>query len=268
MSRPTVIAIVFFVCFIAIPLHAQQQPASGVKVRQARVLVLTGNEHPAHAWKETAPLLAKFLAEDPRLATTISENPEFVGSVKLHTYYDVVVLNYMNWQSPGPSQSALVNFKKYVERGNGLVLVHFACGAFQDWPEFPAMAGRVWDPKLRGHDPYGKFTVDIVEGNNPITRGLKSFETIDELYTCLTGDKEIEVLATAKSKVDGKEYPIAFVNRYGTGRVFHCVLGHDVQALSNPSVQELYRRGTAWAAGFTPVARSTPADRPKVSPSP
>ena len=45
-------------------------------------------------------------------------------------------------------------------------------------------------------------------------------------------------------------------NRYGTGRVFHCVLGHDVQALSNPSVQELYRRGTAWAAGFTPVAKA------------
>jgi uncharacterized protein len=256
MNRLTVIAVVLLVCAVAIPLPAEEPATHTGKPRQARIVVVTGNEHPDHAWKETAPLLAKFLAEDPRLTTTINENPEFLGSVKLHTYYDAVVLNYMNWQSPGPSASALVNFKKYVERGNGLVLVHFACGALQDWPEFPAMAGRVWDPKLRGHDPYGKFTVEIAATNNPIIRGLKSFETTDELYTCLSGDKEIEVLATARSKVDGKEYPIAFVNRYGAGRVFHCVLGHDLEALSNPAVQELYRRGTAWAAGFTPVPKA------------
>lgn len=227
------------------------QAAEPVKV--AKVLVLTGNEYPGHKWKETAPLVARFLAQDRRLATTVNEKPAFLASPDLHQY-DVVVLNYMNWESPDPGPQARENLRRFVADGKGLVLIHFACGAFQGWPEFRNIAGRVWDPKLRGHDPHGKFTVLIADPEHPITRGMKAFETIDELYTCLAGDKQIHVVAKAISKVDHKEYPMAFVNHYGKGRVFHCVLGHDAQALSIEPVQELYRRGTAWAAGLEPVA--------------
>jgi type 1 glutamine amidotransferase len=235
---------------VAYGAEDQAAPAA----RQAKVLVLTGNEYPGHPWKETAPLLAKFLASDPRLATSVNADPKFLASPKLHEY-DAIVLNYMNWQSPDPGPEARENLKKFVESGKGLVLVHFACGAFQGWPEFKNIAGRVWDPKLRGHDPHGKFTVEITGVEHPITKGMKAFETIDELYTCLTGDKEIQVLAKATSKVDKKDYPMAFVNQYGKGRAFHCVLGHDARALTPAGVQELYCRGTAWAAGLTPVAQ-------------
>jgi type 1 glutamine amidotransferase len=44
---------------------------------------------------------------------------------------------------------------------------------------------------------------------------------------------------------------MVFVLTPGKGRAFHCVLGHDVKALNGP-VQQLYRRGTAWAAGLEP----------------
>mgnify|MGYP005838186733 CR=1 FL=1 len=232
-------------------LGAQGDAASPAAAKQAKVLVLTGNEYPGHKWKETAPLLARFLSADERLATVREDDPGFLASPKLHEF-DVIVLNYMNWESPDPGPQARENLKKFVEGGKGLVLVHFACGAFQDWPEFKNIAGRVWDPKLRGHDPHGKFTVEITDVPHPITRGMQSFETVDELYTCLAGEKEIQVLAKATSKVDKKDYPMAFVNHYGKGRVFHCVLGHDVQAFSAEAVQVLYRRGTLWAAGLSP----------------
>jgi uncharacterized protein len=52
---------------------------------------------------------------------------------------------------------------------------------------------------------------------------------------------------------------MAFVSQYGKGRTFHCLLGHDTKALSVPGVQELYRRGCAWAAGLAPV---TPPSAP------
>ena len=93
---------------------------------------------------------------------------------------------------------------------------------------------------------------------HPIVRGMTDFDTQDELYTCLVGDHPIEVLAQAKSKVDGKYYPMAFVSHYGKGRTFHCTLGHDAKALSVPGVQELYRRGCAWAAGWRRLPRSPP----------
>jgi hypothetical protein len=163
--------------------------------------------------------------------------------------YDVIVLNYVNWQVPAPGEAAKNNLKKAIAGGKGFVLVHFACGAWQDWPEFKELAGRVYDPKLRGHDPHGTFPVEIAMPEHPVVKGMQPFETVDELYTCLTGDRPVDVVATARSKVDKKIYPMAFCFDYGKGHVFHCVLGHDGKALVNPPVGELYRRGTAWAAG-------------------
>lgn len=249
MKRLSIVAIALgAACLAAGPTWAADPAPAGRT--QAKVLVLTGNEYPGHKWRETAPLIAKFLAQDSRLAVDLNEQPEFLASPKLQDY-DAIVLNYVNWKCPDPGETARANLKRFVENGKGLVLVHFACGAFQEWPEFRQIAGRTWNPKFRGHDPRGPFTVEITSVKHPITKGLKPFQLTDELYTCLDGDRPIEVLAKATSKVDKKDYPMAFVNHYGQGRVFHCVLGHDVLALTPEPVQELYRRGTAWSAGLS-----------------
>ena len=214
-----------------------------------KVLIVTGVDYPGHKWKETTPVLAKAIAADKRLDVTITAEPNDLASGKLGDY-DVIVLHFMNWEVPDPGPKARANLKRVVQSGRGLVLVHFACGAFQDWPEFGKLAGRAWDPKLRGHDPHGKFAVKITDDRHPVMKAMKEFETVDELYTCLAGETPIKVLATARSKVDDKDYPMAFVLDYGKGRVFHSVLGHDVQALDNPEVGRLYRNACAWAAGL------------------
>lgn len=224
-----------------------------VKVKEGRdvgikALIVTGVDHPAHNWRETTPTLVRLLEADKRIVVRVVEDPYMLDSHALHRY-DVVIIHFMNWDEPSPGLLARQNIKRFVGQGKGLVLIHFACGAWRDWDEFIELAGRVWDPKLRPHDPRGKFTVEIVNKDHPITIGMQSFETDDELYTCLSGDRKIEVLAEARSKVDGLKYPIAFVLNYGAGRVFQCTLGHDVKALSVPQVGELLRRGVLWASG-------------------
>ncbi len=216
----------------------------------ARILIITGIDYPGHKWQETAPVLAKGLRQDPRLTVTTVEKPEILASDQIFGY-DALVIHFMNWETPDPGPKARENLMKFAQQGGGIVLTHFACGAFQEWPDFVKVVGRVWDPKLRGHDPYGPFQVDIADANHPITRGLQPFEITDELYTCLTGRTPIKVLATATSKVDQKVYPMAFILNYGKGRVFHCVLGHDAQAFANKGAAELFRRGTAWTAQLT-----------------
>jgi uncharacterized protein len=216
---------------------------------KAKVLLVTGQEYPGHPWKETAPALAEAIQKDARLTVRTLEDPHFLDSAALQQY-DVALLNFMNWEQPSPGEKARENLRGFVASGKGLVLFHFACGAWQDWPEFPKLAGRAWDPKLRGHDPRGKFQVEIADPNHPIVKGLKDFETDDELYTCLAGDYPIHILAQARSKVDNRDYPMAFTSNYGKGRVFHSVLGHDLKATTVPQVGELYRRGCAWAAGL------------------
>ncbi len=233
-------------------------PASAPE--KARILLVTGVDYPGHLWRRTAPVLAEVLRQDPRLEVFTIEDPWFLDSPAINKY-DVILLHFQNWQQPGPGEQARENLRQFVDGGKGLVLVHFACGAwFGEWPEFAKIAGRVWfgshpGPGKRQHDPYGPFRVEMVRPENPIVRGMRDFDTQDELYTCLVGDYPIEVLAQAKSGIDGKSYPMAFISHYGKGRTFHCVLGHDAAALSAPGVQELYRRGCAWAAGLPPVAQ-------------
>ncbi|UCD52284.1 MAG: ThuA domain-containing protein [Phycisphaerales bacterium] len=225
-------------------LHGKSEPK--------RVLVVTGIDDPGHKWQLTTPVLTTALGLDERLAVSVTEDPNDLARLDLGDY-DALVLHFMDWETPDPGPTARANLKEFVHDGGGLVLVHFACGAFQEWDEFGVIAGRAWDPNLRGHDPHGAFTVEIADEAHPITRGLTAFETTDELYTCLAGETPIQILTTARSKVDQKDYPMAFVLNYGKGKVFHCVLGHDVQALANPPVGNLFRRGTAWTAGLDPV---------------
>ncbi len=224
----------------------------GAEAETRKVVIVTGIDYPGHKWKETAPALAGELRRDSRLKVDVVEKPEFLASEKLRDY-QVVVLHFMNWETPDPGEQARRNLAQFVREGGGVVAVHFSCGAFQGWPEFEKIVGRVYDPKLRGHDPYGAFEVKMTDVDHPITRGLKPFTITDELYTCLGGGLPIQVLAESKSKVDGKNYAMAFILKYGKGRVFHSPLGHDVGALTNPGAAELFRRGCAWTAGLAPV---------------
>jgi len=185
------------------------------------------------------------------------EDPHFLDSRALDRY-DVVVMQWQNWEQPGPGPEARGNLQRFVEGGKGIVLVHFACGAWHgEWTDYLDLAGRVWHgagPGKVQHDPYGEFRVELVDSDHPITRGLEAFTTTDELYTCLEGERPIEVLMQARSRVTGRDHPMVFTSSSGEGRTFHCTLGHDVVALSVPSVQELYRRGVAWAGRLSPVA--------------
>lgn len=240
-------------------LSRSAETATTLAQHPARVLLVTGIDYPGHLWKQTTPVLRSALEKDSRLQIFVVEDPAFLDSSAVDRY-DLLLLHFQNWEVKGPGEKARENLRRFVESGKGLALVHFACGAWHsEWPEFADLAGRVWfgqEPGLgkRQHDPYGPFRVEIVKPEHPLVRGMADFDTQDELYTCLTGNHPIQVLAQAKSRIDGNYYPMAFISTYGKGRTFHCVLGHDAKALAADPVQELYRRGCAWAAGLTPVA--------------
>jgi type 1 glutamine amidotransferase len=217
-----------------------------------RVLIVTGEDYKGHKWRQTTPALKTLLEKNDRLRVDVLDDLTKLAEAELGDY-DVVVTHFKNYDPEVPGRAGFDALARFVENGGGLVLVHFACGAFQEFQDdFERLAGRVWNPKLRGHDPRGRFRVEMTDVDHEITRGMDDFETDDELYTCLDGETPITVLADAKSKVDGKQYPLAFVLHYGKGRVYHNVLGHDVEAFEVEGVGKLFRRGTIWAAGGKP----------------
>jgi putative heme-binding domain-containing protein len=240
------------------PAPDPPEPAVAADDPPIQAVIVTGHQHPAHLWRETTVALQEALGQDRRFHLTVVTDPEFLATKNLFGH-SVVVFNYCNWQRAGLSDAAKENFQKYLAAGGGLVLIHFANGAFHaslpetppsDWPEYRAICRRVWDhaPGRSSHDPFGRFTVKLA-ADHPITYAMNSFETVDELYCNQQGDQPIEVLATARSTVTGKDEPMAFVYRYGEGRVFQTVLGHAAESIRTPGESALIRRGAVWAAG-------------------
>lgn len=220
--------------------------------KQKRVLIVTGDDYAGHHWRETAPCLAGLLREDERLELSITECPAIYASPLLD-YYDATVLHFKEYAERLPlGADTWEGLARHIHNGRGLVITHFGCGAFQDWKRFEKIAGRVWNPAMRAHDPHGRFDVRIADGTHAITQGMDTFSIEDELYTCLDGEAPIRVLCEAVSVVDQRTYPIGFVVEGLPGRVFHGTLGHDVRAYSAPGARMLYQRAAAWAAGLSP----------------
>ena len=91
--------------------------------------------------------------------------------------------------------------------------------------------------------------MDIAKVNHPVVRNIDPFETMDELYYNQQGDDPIQVLATARSAVTGKDEALAFVYSYGKARVFQTLLGHGAESIEIPGATQLIRYGSLWAVG-------------------
>ena len=135
-------------------LLAQTPAAPAPKKIQA--LIITGQN--GHDWRTVCPLLRKAL-EDTGLFT-----------VDVAT----VILNYADWRKTGlrwgdRAESALLDF---VRSGHGLVVYHFSAAAFDGWTEFEKLSGANWRPNNGQHSAAHDFTVQVVDPDHPITRGL------------------------------------------------------------------------------------------------
>jgi len=82
------------------PAPLPTPPADGTKV-----LLVTGIDYPGHPWRQTAPTLKALLEQDARLKVRIVEDPKVLASPKL-TEWDLVLVHFMNWETPGPGPEA------------------------------------------------------------------------------------------------------------------------------------------------------------------
>jgi type 1 glutamine amidotransferase len=214
-----------------------------------RAVIVTGeNSFNGHVWKDTSAELKKILDNGKDFQQVdIEPDPNFIGT-EAFLSYKVAVFDFRNANPLQNDAQVQANLLKFLSQPKGLVLVHWANGAFPYWPEFLNIVGRA---QQSVHDPRGPFTVKIVNPNHVITRGMKDYETDDELYWDTTeGNRTINPIVVAQSKVQYADYPMALTLRYKSANVFNTTLGHDVKALQVPGTAELIRRGTAWAAGI------------------
>jgi type 1 glutamine amidotransferase len=260
---------------VAFGVSAQAQAAD-----RLRVMLLDGESAgPYHAWQVTTPVLKKELEETRLFQVDVVTAPgaggDFSGFKPDFGKYQVIVMNYDAPDERWPD-SLKAAFAAYVRGGGGLVVVHAADNAFGRWREFGEMTGiggwrdqtgPRWfmkDGKLASDDKPGHagnhgnrvpFAVTVQDANHPITKGLPHvwMHQGDELYDSLRGPGvNMTVLATAHSdpenKGSGRDEPVLLTLTFGKGRIFHTILGHDINAMSCVGFIVTLQRGTEWAA--------------------
>lgn len=256
----------------AAPLLAQKA-APPPAAHKIQVLIITGRDD--HDWRGVTPLMRQYLDAAGIFETRIAEEFRDAGPESFRPY-DVAVLVY-NDKAPadhwtGRTRQALFDF---VQSGKGLVVYHHSSGAFKDWPEYARLCGGNYYGKAH-HAEIHDFTVDFVDRQHPITRGLpKSFlQRQDELYANLQMQPEgsYHVLATAwddhalyhgKSRVPlvgpGAHEPLMWTVNAGSGRVFATMIGHSAKAVRSAGFRVTFTRGVEWAATGA-VTQPVPTD--------
>ncbi|WP_165251254.1 ThuA domain-containing protein [Paludisphaera soli] len=142
------------------------------------------------------------------------------------------------------SDDQAAKLRAYLDRGGGLVVIHFAVNGGKAPDALADLIGLAWaDGAKFRHGP-----LDLTfAAKSPITEGLAALHLVDETYWNLRGDVgRIEVLATAPE--EGEPRPLMWTRSQGKGRVFVSIPGHYTWSFDDPLFRLILLRAIAWTA--------------------
>jgi hypothetical protein len=163
----------------------------------------------------------------------------------------------------------------FVREGKGFVAAHTALTAFASWPEFLDLIGARFD----GHPVSGSGTVINERPDFPAVRHFPaSFQFSDEFYQPSEYSRDdIDILLRLDlTDVDraglrqDRDYPLAWVKKYGEGRVFYGSFAHASATWDIREIQHMYFEAIRWALRLTDAEPAphpmrggqTPEERP------
>jgi len=128
----------------------------------------------------------------------------------------------------------------YVRGGKGIVGIHAATAALQNWPEYGEMLGGYY-----GGHIYQEVAVKLDDPQHPVNAcfGGKQWRINDEIYIFrepYSRDRlhvllslDLDLMADPGKRPD-KDYAVSWIRQYGQGRVFYTTLGHAAETYWNP----------------------------------
>jgi len=151
-----------------------------------------------------------------------------------HEKFSALVLHYHHKRI---SNTALRKLDQFVKNGGGILAIHAATASFNEtMPYFKILGGRFF-----GHGKVEEFEVQRIR--NDVFGDLGNFVVKDELYL---HELEPSIEVHFMSKLEGKDIPVVWTYRYGSGKVCYAVPGHTTGSMRNKTYQKLLQRGLSW----------------------
>ena len=131
------------------------------------------------------------------------------------------------------------SYYRLLSAGKGLLFLHHAICAYQEWPEFESIVGGKYYEKKKD-DKFGAssyqhdvdFYVQMVHTSHPVIKGMKEFVLHDEVYGNLEVLPEIfPLLSTDHPK---SNILIGWTLKKENSKIVYIQPGHDKNSYSNP----------------------------------
>ncbi len=143
------------------------------------------------------------------------------------------------------------NYYKLLELGKGMVFLHHSQCSYQDWSEYKTIVGGKYHeeqntPQTSTYQHDVTFTVKIATPRHPVTRGLKDFEILDEVY----GNTEVLPSVTPLLTTDHPQSSktIGWTHQIEKSRIVYIQPGHDKNSYLNPNYRKLVRQAIEYVA--------------------
>jgi len=150
----------------------------------------------------------------------------------------------------------------YVRSGKGIVGIHAATAALQNWPEYGEMMGGYY-----GGHIYQEVAIKLDDPHHPVNAcfGGKPYRINDEIYIFrepysrqrlhILLSLDLEQMADPAKRSDG-DYAVSWTRRYADGRVFYTTLGHAAETYWNPLFLRHVLAGIQFAIGDLSVTNT------------
>lgn len=189
---------------------------------------------------------------DSFLGITYTElkHPEanrLLGRIDPRTF-DVVVFYDMQ---KSISEAEKESYFKLLKLGKGLVFLHHSLCSYQQWDEYRDIVGGKYHeekntPASSTYQHDVNFTAKIVSPKNLVTKGIKDFEILDEVYGNTEVLPGITPLLTTEHPQSSKT--IGWTHKIENSRIVYIQPGHDKNSYFNPNYQKLVRQAIEYVA--------------------
>lgn len=149
------------------------------------------------------------------------------------------------------SEDEKESYHKLLKLGKGLLFLHHSQCSYQDWAEFKTIVGGKYheeknSPQTSTYQHDVTFTVKITGIKHPVTKGIKDFEILDEVY----GNTEVlpGVITLLTTDHPQSSKIIGWTHTKENSRIVYIQPGHDKNGWFNPNYQKLVKQAIAYVS--------------------
>lgn len=218
--------------------------ASSVSAKDIRILIVTGG----HDFEREA----FFQMFDSMKGITYKElkHPEAnlqLGQIDPKSY-DAVVFYDM---PKSISEKEKESYYQLLKLGKGLLFLHHSLCSYQDWDGYKTIVGGKYyeekdSPKSSTYQHDVTFPIMLADKKNPITKGMKDFRLLDEVYGNTEVLPGVKVLLRTDNPLSNPI--IGWSHQMGKSRIVYIQPGHDKNSYTDANYRQLIQQAILYVS--------------------